>query len=272
MPPLTFRTQALEKLVSPEQLDQLIRITTLKNWLALVSLACVMLPLFAWGLWGSLETRISANGLLLPSGGLCVASASQSGRVTNLYVQAGQEVQSGQRVVSFQPGSIDNQPEEITSPCNGKVVGIMARPGDWVDEVLTLITIEPAGKVLEGVAFITIAEARSLTPGLAALISPAGIQSEVNGYLIGTVTSIGQYPIDQQILARQVGSQSLAQTILQNGAFVEVHILLANNQEGYQWSLKRQPNQALTSGTPCSISILVQRQTPFELIFPSYSH
>ena len=271
MAKLTFRPQALEKLASPEQLDQLIRVTTLKNWLALVSLVFLLIPLLGWSLWGRLETRVPARGLLLPTGGLCVASASQAGQITAIHVSLGQEVQAGQALAAIQPGSAPAVlPEEAFSPCSGKVAGISVRSGDQVEQGLALFMIEPAGQHLEAVAYMPLEEARTISPGMLARISPAGLQAEVYGYLMGTVSSVGQYPIDQQVLARQVGSQSLAQTFFQNDALVEVYINLAGSPGDYQWSLNRQPSQPLTSGAPCSISILLERQAPMALIFPGF--
>ena len=63
----------------------------------------------------------------------------------------------------------------------------------------------------------------------------------------------------------------LAQAFLQKGAVIEVHVTLASAPGGYQWSLNRQLSQPLTSGTPCAISILLERQAPFALIFPGFS-
>jgi hypothetical protein len=268
MSKLTFRPQALEKLASPEQLDQLIRITTLKNWLALVGLTCLLVPLLVWGLWGSLETRSHVQGLLLPSGGLCVATAPQIGQIGAVYVGPGQEIRVGQALASTQSTGPGSLPEDIPSPCSGKVVSATVRAGDWVERGMALLIIEPSGQPLEVVTYIGLEEARNIVPGMAVLISPSGFQAEVNGYLMGTIRSVGQYPIDPQALIRQVGSQSLAQTFLQGGARVEVHVSLLSAPGGYQWSLNRQPAQPLSSGTLCSVSILLERQAPLALIFP----
>jgi multidrug efflux pump subunit AcrA (membrane-fusion protein) len=270
MPKLTFRPQALEKLASPEQLDQLIRVTTLKNWLALLGTACLLVPLLAWSLWGSLETRTEAQGLLLPTGGLCGVSAPQIGQISTVHVRLGQEVQVGQGLVSMQPADPGSPPEELSSPCSGKVAGLSVRAGDWVERGLALVMIEPSGQPLEVVAYMGLEKARAILPDMPVLISPAGLQAEVNGYLMGTVALVGQYPIDPQVLARQVGSQSLAQTFLQSGTLVEIHINLTSAPGGYRWSLNRPPGQSLTSGTPCSVSILLERQAPVAVIFPGF--
>ncbi len=271
MPGLTFRTQALEKLSSPEQLDQLIRVTPARGWLALAGLACLLLPLLGWALWGRLETRTSAQGVLLPSGGLCLITAQQAGQVSELRVWLGQHIQTGQVVARLQPAGSNSSPQELVSRCDGIVVDIAGLAGDPLQSGQWLVTVEPAGQPLEVVAYLPLDEARSLSHGLPARISPAGFQAEVTGYLLGEVRWVGQYPIDAQTLARQVGSQALAQALWPQGALVEVHITLAEHPGEYRWSLNRQPGQLLASGTPCAVSILLERRAPIELIFPRLS-
>lgn len=271
MPGLTFRTEALEKLNSPEQLDQLMRVTTFKGWLALAGLFCLLVPIFAWGLWGSLETRASAQGMLLPAGGLCIVSAPSDGQVTEVLVGLGQEIREGQVVVRLRLAVAGSPPQDVPGTCSGKVVDISVRPGDTVQRGVGLMTIEPAGQPLEVVAYLPLVEARSVAPGMPARIALSGVQTGVYGYLLGEVRSVSQFPVDPQELARQVGSQSLAQDLLRRGTLVEVNIDLGGSRGAYQWSLNRVPGQPLTSGTPCQVSILLDRRAPVELIFPSLS-
>ena len=128
---LTFRPQALEKLASPEQLDQLIRVAPLKSWLWLCGLACLLAPLVIWSVWGSLETRITASGLLLPAGGLCTVRASDDGQVTAVGPAVGDEVQAGQVIARLQSAGAPYQ--EVYSPCAGKTAYLAVRPGDQVE-------------------------------------------------------------------------------------------------------------------------------------------
>jgi HlyD family secretion protein len=66
----TFRKVALERMSSPEQLDQLLRVTTPKSWLALLSLIALLAVSVAWGYWGQLTTRVPGQGVLIRAGGV----------------------------------------------------------------------------------------------------------------------------------------------------------------------------------------------------------
>ena len=49
-----LRKVALERMSSPEQLDQPLRVTTPKSWLALLSLIARLAVAVAWGFFGEL--------------------------------------------------------------------------------------------------------------------------------------------------------------------------------------------------------------------------
>jgi hypothetical protein len=72
-----FRKVALERISSPEQLDQLLQVTEPRNWLALVSLICLLGVAIGWGFIGQLLTTVSGQGVLVRAG--VVATASPAG-------------------------------------------------------------------------------------------------------------------------------------------------------------------------------------------------
>ena len=52
-----FRKVSLERLSSPEQLDQMVQVTDPKGWIALAGLGALLLAAIAWGIWGSIPPR-----------------------------------------------------------------------------------------------------------------------------------------------------------------------------------------------------------------------
>lgn len=93
-----FRSVALERLSSPEQLDQLMRVTTPKGWLLLVGVAALLVTALVWGVLGSIPERISGQGILIRSGGVLEVEAPGDGRVTDVAVRVGDIVSEGQVV------------------------------------------------------------------------------------------------------------------------------------------------------------------------------
>lgn len=62
-----FRQKALEKLASPEQLDQLMSMTTPRRWLLLLGLGGLLLIVIVWSVADTLPTTLDANGALIRS-------------------------------------------------------------------------------------------------------------------------------------------------------------------------------------------------------------
>jgi HlyD family secretion protein len=91
-----FRQAALARLSSPEQLDQLMQVTTPKSWLALAC-CCVLLGVaIVWGIWGSVRIDVHGRGILIKKGGVFVATAFGDGRVADILVGEDQPVTNHQ--------------------------------------------------------------------------------------------------------------------------------------------------------------------------------
>jgi HlyD family secretion protein len=95
---MIFRKVALERLSSPEQLDQLLQVTRPTGWLALGAFGALIGAAFAWGCFGSIPTEASGDGMLIRSGGVSAVVATASGQVEALTVTTGQLVERGQVV------------------------------------------------------------------------------------------------------------------------------------------------------------------------------
>ncbi len=62
-----FRKVAVERMSSPEQLDQLLKVTTPKSWLALAAVIAFFTVVIVWGYQGELSTKVSGDGVLITS-------------------------------------------------------------------------------------------------------------------------------------------------------------------------------------------------------------
>ena len=91
-----FRKVALERMSSPEQLDQLLRVTTPKSWLALLSLIALLAVAVAWGYCRRLTTRVSGQGVLIRAGGVRNVVPLGAGQVLDIHVRVGDKVAVGQ--------------------------------------------------------------------------------------------------------------------------------------------------------------------------------
>lgn len=97
MPSPLFRDAALRNLASPEQLDQVIRITRPRAWIALLILGLVLAAVLSWSLLGSLPSTIQGQGIIIREGGTYNIVATGGGVLTAFDgLQGGQAVHKGQ--------------------------------------------------------------------------------------------------------------------------------------------------------------------------------
>lgn len=95
---MIFRKVALERLSSPEQLDQLMQVTDPKGWLALGALGVLLAASLAWGVFGSIPTEARGEGILLRQGGVSSLVAAENGQVEDILVAVGDVIEKGQVV------------------------------------------------------------------------------------------------------------------------------------------------------------------------------
>jgi hypothetical protein len=79
-----YRPVALDRLSSPDALDQLMRVTLPQSWLVLVALAALFVVALLWALFGSIDVSVSGNGLLLGK----TSSDAASIKYATIYVTA----------------------------------------------------------------------------------------------------------------------------------------------------------------------------------------
>jgi HlyD family secretion protein len=104
-PKQTFRKAALERLSSPERLDEMMRVTSPKTWLALWACAFLIILAILWSIFGEIPERVNGVGILLPGGATRVLSAPLNGVVLELLVKPGEEIQPGTNVARMGVGA-----------------------------------------------------------------------------------------------------------------------------------------------------------------------
>ncbi len=95
---MIFRKVALERLSSPEQLDQLMEVTSPKGWLALAGLGALLATALTWGVFGTIPTETAGEGILIRQGGVSNVVAAESGQVEEILVAVGDVIEKGQAV------------------------------------------------------------------------------------------------------------------------------------------------------------------------------
>ncbi|MEM1202143.1 MAG: NHLP bacteriocin system secretion protein [Acidobacteriota bacterium] len=104
-----FRKVALERLSSPEQLDQLMQVTSPRGWIALAAMIALLLLAVGWGIFGSIPTSAQGEGILIRRGGVATVVATGSGQVQEMLVKVGDEVRKGDVVARVRQEGMERQ-------------------------------------------------------------------------------------------------------------------------------------------------------------------
>jgi HlyD family secretion protein len=104
-----FRQVSLDRLSSPEQLDQLLHVTTPRGWLALTALGGLLAVALVWGVVGSVPETVAGQGMLVKSGGVYQVVSEGGGRVMDVAINVGDLVREGQVVARIAQPDLQDQ-------------------------------------------------------------------------------------------------------------------------------------------------------------------
>jgi multidrug efflux pump subunit AcrA (membrane-fusion protein) len=308
-----FREGSLERLSSPEQLDQLIKVTSPRAWLALAAVAVILLSIIVWSFLGSLPAKVAGQGILLNNGGVSSLEHHTAGRVIDIRFKAGDMVKKGDIVALIDRPELtaninsllaklgqmeakhqaysaeyrvtESQIEElrremiyqsqIVSPLDGRILDWNIQKGGTVRPGETLAVIEQYGASvrLEAVIYVSAEMAEEIQPGMEAQITPAQVNKEEYGYMLGRVTSVAEYPSTAKAMLQILGNEALVSLLAGHGAPLKVEIELTPDNgtvSGYKWSSPQGPPISIPSGTLVQSEIVIKREKPIAKVIPLF--
>ncbi len=91
-----FRKKSLERLSSPERLDQLLHVVDRKNWVPLLSVAMLSASLLAWAIFGWIPINVEGRGILIRPRRIVEIQSPGEGRLVSLRVEIDDVVHKGE--------------------------------------------------------------------------------------------------------------------------------------------------------------------------------
>lgn len=107
-----FRQASLDRLASPEQLDELMQVTSLKSWIALAGLSLIVVFVLLWSCFGIIKETVSGQGIIVRSSGIQNIYSQANGQITETLVSEGDWVNSGQVVARISQPELAAQIEQ----------------------------------------------------------------------------------------------------------------------------------------------------------------
>ena len=107
-----FRQEALERLSSPERLDQTLKIVNPRAWLPLATSGSLVLIAFGWSVLGRIPLNVNGQGVLIQPRRVVPVQAPSEGYVAELKIQPGDEIKKGDVIGFISQSSLTQQLEQ----------------------------------------------------------------------------------------------------------------------------------------------------------------
>jgi HlyD family secretion protein len=104
-----FRQKALDRLASPEQLDQLMQVASPGGWLALFCLSGFVVVGLGWSVFGRLPIAVAGQGVMIRPGKVVDLQATVSGQLSTLNVRVGDAIRKGQILATLSQSELEKE-------------------------------------------------------------------------------------------------------------------------------------------------------------------
>lgn len=104
-----FRKETLERLSSPERLDQLMQVVSPRSWLPLVALGSLVGSAVIWSIYGGIPITIEGRGVLIYPRKVVPLQSKSSGQLLALDVKVGDVVKKGEVLATIDQAELRKQ-------------------------------------------------------------------------------------------------------------------------------------------------------------------
>jgi hypothetical protein len=260
-----FRHNALRRMSSPEQLDQMLRVTLPRRWLGLAGLLLLVAAAVVWSAVATVPTTLKGPGYLLPEGGLREVQAPSSGVVAQLTTQTGAHVVAQQKIGTVVDGA--GRSVAVRAPETGVLTESDTVDHAYVTAGDRLGLVQPVGWPLVVYAYVPADVAADLRPGTEVHVDFGAGIGQAFGFARGHVQSVSQFPATAERLQFILQDSSTIDSVQKLGPSNEVVIAMdesAATPSGLIWGSSKGPGGPLPAGLPSSVTFIVGTHHPID--------
>lgn len=260
-----FRHNALRRISSPEQLDQMLRVTLPRRWLGLVALLLLIAATVVWSAVATVPTTLGGPGYLLPLGGLRAVQAPASGTVGSLTVATGSHVVAQEPIGTIVDAAGKTVP--VLAPETGVLTETDTVAHAYVSAGSRLGLVQPVGWPLVVYAYVPTDVAADLRPGTEVHVSFGAGIGQAFGFATGRVQSVSQFPATAERLQFILQDSSTIASVRKLGPSNEVAIAMdgsATTPSGLVWGSGDGPPGPLPAGLPSKVTFIIGTHHPID--------
>jgi HlyD family secretion protein len=130
-----FRKVALERLSSPEQLDQLVPLTSPIGWTAVIAIAAILAAAVGWSIFGSLPTAVPGSGILVSRGGHVFDAMSPVSGTLITVADLGTAVKKGDRLATLDDTELRQNLDHAAQVVREKQTDLASLTQNFADQI-----------------------------------------------------------------------------------------------------------------------------------------
>ena len=263
----------MDKLRSPDQIGDHLRVTAVPTYLLAAAITILFGAFIVWGLLGTVSDKAYFSGVVFPSEGTTDVMLPNKGIVRSIMVRDGDSVRVGQTVALVSIG--DDSHSFLTSTVNGLVVRTKAdnEPFEAFEPIVSVVGSDYYGQPQRALllAYADNEAQRDLRVGMEAQVWPADEKRDEIGYVRGHIRQVVRYPANASKVRQILKSEVLAKQLLeQDDVVYEVLVDLQRDpadSTSYDWSFGVPENVSMEFGTYCSVLVETRRCSMFQYLF-----
>ena len=247
----------------PEALDQVVGVTPLRGWLALGTLAVVLLAALVWSLTARIPQQFSVPAVIVDPGAGEVA-AGTTGTIDDISVEPGQHVDTGEEIATIR--TVDGKSVSVAARAPGLVRDVLVVPGQGVDPLDALITTASVTSQTDAVHVVTFVSAQRADEyffdGGTILLDVPNITTGLSQTLRAEITSVAEVPSSLEGVSAEIGDAGLAQqlTAAADGSPYRIEATIDPQARGARTA-------QLTSGQVADATVVYANPHPMGLLF-----
>lgn len=255
-----FRDKAMERLSSPDEFDDPVKIISVRAWILFLLLFVASSALIIWIFFSRINREINCAGLILKENKIAEVHTLSAGLIEKVFVKRGSGVKKGDALLTVVLAQ-GKEKTVVSSPAGGSVFELNVSEGNFVNTGEKLLSIEKedtagSSENFEVTAFVSGKNIHSVKIDNPVFIAPKNIDIKEYGYLIGKVKSIANYPVSQERKNQLIKENPLMAAFLQDEIFEAAITPLRENGK-LKWSSERGNEIKSVNGSNCNLKIIV---------------
>lgn len=262
-----FNQRSLEALDSNDNIQESARITRPSLLIVLCAMVMMCVVVAYWCIFGTMNYKVSAQGVLFPHGDPIPMALPYGGTVERVITAHGRQIRAGEPLMEVRN---DLATTDVKAQNDGVVLTYKQEGEQFKPQeaIVWMMPQESDRMNREMLVYAQFEDVRKLRIGQQAQVTPANMEREKWGYAYGKITSIERYPTTQGEVARKLKMDALAAFLPADKAIYEVKVLLDadSTPSGLKWSRKKAEEIEIPTGTFCNVQVITSRKKVYEVL------